>query len=537
MYEELTASAFSASVAAISELRAGYAYAERYYLSDAVYFTAETVNGVVCVKLNSPLITTGDQILGDGTPGGGGSTGATYLWQLDDVNVPSVAGQIIDGQALVWDAATSKWTNRNITQGTVTRVDVGTTQYSPTDGVVSLPAYPTTLPASDVYAWAKASTKPSYALTEITGAADVQAIEALTGTSGLLRKTAANTWELDTNSYADMLKGLQAQIDSVASRDMYAELSATAFFADVAGVGSIIADNIELGGESLKSIPNSYLANHAITINGSSVNLGSSFNTASITAGTAGTSSATSGASFSIPYVTMNKYGIVTGYGVHTHSISQANIFGSSAVGSSALPVYYNGSALTACTKGDLFSALSSSAATNLSATVAGQTRSVTNLYATYDSASENISDKFGIVSAALQSLQRQIDSVASRTEDLSANGYFDVISVGRAIYGDVLITSGDQTLSDERRKNITREIVLTAEQIASCRAVAFDWKDKPGRSFGSIAQDWQKILPESVNDIDDTLYHFYGQSAEVAVINLAREVVELKKIIKRLTN
>lgn len=44
------------------------------------------------------------------------------------------------------------------TQGTVTRVDVGSTQYNPnTDGVVSLPAYPTTLPASDVSAWAKAS--------------------------------------------------------------------------------------------------------------------------------------------------------------------------------------------------------------------------------------------------------------------------------------------------------------------------------------------------------------------------------------------
>lgn len=808
-FDELTATAVTADRAVASEM-----YAERYYLTNGLYFYVDIVDGVACVHLNAPFITDGDQILGDGTPGGGGGTGATYLWQLDDVDVPSVAGQLIDGQALVWDAASSKWTNRNITQGTVTRVDVGSTQYSPTDGVVSLPAYPTTLPASDVYAWAKALTKPSYALTEITGAADVQAIEALTGTSGLLRKTAANTWELDTNSYvtssgvtsitagtglsggtitgtgtiaisstyqdyivhgesaynslttvSSLLQGLQAQIDavasrdmfeelaasafsasvaaiselrvgyayaeryylsdavyftaetvngvvcvklnsplittgdqilgdgtpggggggdisylyeltdvddnlnapasgtilqwysnkwigtaftsiangdlltyasgkwtnvartsvgivtdattsthglmsaadktkldginttyisngqtayenlstvsamlqslqkqvdSVASRDMYEELGATAFYSDVAGIGSLIADNIELGGESLKSIPNSYLANHSISINGSAVNLGGSFSTASITAGTAGTSSATSGASISVPYVTMNAYGIVTAYGTHTHSVSLANLVGSSAVGSASLPVYYNGSALAACTGSSLFSAMSSGASTNLSVTVAGQTRTAT-LYATYDSASENISDKFGIVSGALQSLQKQIDSVASRsdisdfeatteakldyvcdlmrslqsqidsvasrTADVSANGYFDVISVGRAIYGDVLITSGDQTLSDERRKTITREITLTAEQIASCRAVAFDWKDKPGSSFGSIAQDWQKILPESVNDVDDTLYHFYGQSAEVAVINLAREVVELKKIIKRLTS
>lgn len=51
--------------------------------------------------------------------------------------------------------------------GTVTQVKVGSTAYNPSSGVVSLPAYPTTLPASDVYAWAKASTKPSYTASEV----------------------------------------------------------------------------------------------------------------------------------------------------------------------------------------------------------------------------------------------------------------------------------------------------------------------------------------------------------------------------------
>ena len=49
----------------------------------------------------------------------------------------------------------------------VQSINVGSTSYSPSSGVVSLPAYPTTLPASDVYAWAKASTKPSYNLDEV----------------------------------------------------------------------------------------------------------------------------------------------------------------------------------------------------------------------------------------------------------------------------------------------------------------------------------------------------------------------------------
>lgn len=51
--------------------------------------------------------------------------------------------------------------------GTVTQVKVGSTAYNPSSGVVSLPAYPTTLPASDVSSWAKASTKPSYTASEV----------------------------------------------------------------------------------------------------------------------------------------------------------------------------------------------------------------------------------------------------------------------------------------------------------------------------------------------------------------------------------
>ena len=62
--------------------------------------------------------------------------------------------------------------------------------------------FPTSLPASDVPSWAKQPTRPTYKLNEITGTDDLQSIEALTGTSGFLKKTATNNWTLDTNSYA-----------------------------------------------------------------------------------------------------------------------------------------------------------------------------------------------------------------------------------------------------------------------------------------------------------------------------------------------
>lgn len=57
-------------------------------------------------------------------------------------------------------------------RGSVTQVKVGSTAYNPSNGVVSLPAYPTSLPASDVYNWAKQSVKPEYAISEIVGLTD-----------------------------------------------------------------------------------------------------------------------------------------------------------------------------------------------------------------------------------------------------------------------------------------------------------------------------------------------------------------------------
>ena len=50
---------------------------------------------------------------------------------------------------------------------------------------------------------------------------------------------------------------------------------------------------------------------------------GTTFNHAStVTAGTAGTSSATSGSTLAVPYVTVNATGHVTGYGTHTHTVT-----------------------------------------------------------------------------------------------------------------------------------------------------------------------------------------------------------------------
>lgn len=94
------------------------------------------------------------------------------------------------------DAATS-------TQGAkadtaVQTVKIDGVEQTKTSGVVNLPAYPTTLPASDVPSWAKASSKPAYDSTEIkvkagyakpSSAGSVAAGDSLSVALGKIEKT------------------------------------------------------------------------------------------------------------------------------------------------------------------------------------------------------------------------------------------------------------------------------------------------------------------------------------------------------------
>lgn len=120
-----------------------------------------------------------------------------------------------NGQALVYNTSEGKWKNTTLAISSisglqaaldskqasgnyVTSVKVGSTSYAPSSGVVSLPAYPTSLPASDVYAWAKAATKPSYTLDEVADGSNRKLSNYLYGTVNkniIIRATDnSNTW-------------------------------------------------------------------------------------------------------------------------------------------------------------------------------------------------------------------------------------------------------------------------------------------------------------------------------------------------------
>ena len=189
--------------------------------------------GIEGFHVEGHILSDNDQIVGAGTPGsgGGGGGGSNYLYELLDVDstlqTPTVGqllywggsewkGSRIDnvasGQVLAWNG--TKWTNANLSSyislatgtndGTVHLVINGVAQSDVSVANLGALAYKNSLTANDIPSIPKSKISDfptTWALANITGADDLKAIEALTGTSGLLKKTAANTWTLDTNTY------------------------------------------------------------------------------------------------------------------------------------------------------------------------------------------------------------------------------------------------------------------------------------------------------------------------------------------------
>ena len=91
--------------------------------------------------------------------------------------------------------------------------------------------------------------------------------------------------------------------------------------------------------------------------------------------------------------------------------------------------------------------------------------------------------------------------------------------------------------LSDERYKTVIGDVELTVEQIAAAPVIRFTWKDRDDDTLqvGSIAQYWQKVLPESVAEKEDRLSFGYGVAGLVSGVVVARKVMDLEKRLSRL--
>ena len=108
-------------------------------------------------------------------------------------------------------------------------------------------------------------------------------------------------------------------------------------------------------------------------------------------------------------------------------------------------------------------------------------------------------------------------------------------------VVGDIYATGGVTCLSDIRQKNVdTYQWQPALSEIASAPIARYTLKadDAKRMRVGSIAQYWQKVMPETVREgADGILSMDYGTISLVSVIALAREVRQLRAEVTRLKN
>ena len=129
-----------------------------------------------------------------------------------------------------------------------------------------------------------------------------------------------------------------------------------------------------------------------------------------------------------------------------------------------------------------------------------------------------------------------KLSDMCSRQGD----SYWKIKSNGDATFGNMLSNGYVTALSDARYKTIVGDINITVEQIASLPTILYKRNDRHDDTIfaGSIAQEWQKVLPQVVmtsNDYLGTLSIAHGVGASIFVIVTARKVVNLEKRIERL--
>ena len=132
----------------------------------------------------------------------------------------------------------------------------------------------------------------------------------------------------------------------------------------------------------------------------------------------------------------------------------------------------------------------------------------------------------------------RQGSSLTSAiTEYLFGNGQGARTNVTVRAY-NFFADSALSIVSDARKKEVTDDqMVLDIDAIAEAPSVLFRWRDSDDKTehVGTIAQYWQKILPQVVlKDKDGMLSMDYSTAALVATISIARELRKIKEILQR---
>jgi hypothetical protein len=102
---------------------------------------------------------------------------------------------------------------------------------------------------------------------------------------------------------------------------------------------------------------------------------------------------------------------------------------------------------------------------------------------------------------------------------------------------GNLTMAGNVTAYSDERKKKNWRLVTENfVEKLANVKAGVYDRTDEAITQVGVSAQSLQKLLPEAViEDADGFLSVAYGNAAMTSAVELAKELVVLKELVKEL--
>ena len=218
--------------------------------------------------------------------------------------------------------------------------------------------------------------------------------------------------------------------------------------------------------------------------------------------------------------------------------------------------------------KGDLFSAMSSDWTTNLSVTIGGTTRTIPSICADYANRLRYSRTLWGQSFDGSANVSGNMTSVGNITmlsgdhSILTTNGnlilgysnnewvkvmdicsyngsnYWNIHASGDAVFANVLSNGYVTALSDIRYKEVVNRFQLDVETIAKASLIQYKRKDLQDGILrvGGIAQEWQRILPEAVQESKEgRLSMDYGVIAFTSAVSLARSIQDQDKEISDL--
>lgn len=466
----------------------GYVKAKRFYLTSSIYFYTETVSGTVCVRLNAPLITEGDQIVISGTPGGGGGGGVTTLQGLDDTLIPANPSQITDGYALVFDRSDNKWKPGAVSSGggAVTSV-VGQT------GAVTAAQIGTALDSE------------GYDLTDEN-----------------VKQTATS----DSSAFRVLLSGSANNTTLTEGVKKSGNLTYNPSTKALLTGGTVDGLALAAGNEGF-TITGGTLS-RTLTVR-TSYTLGAACEKAV----TDSSSASAIGTGTSLPTERDIYYGLPTINGSHSYT-SSTNIYAPTSAGTSGYWLKSSGSGAPS------WESWSNVTVGKATADGDGNTISSTYLKLSGGTMTGAIRLASGSGNGLKDGSGNDILYYSGTALSLNFSATLNLRASGTAVAtlssAGMLTTSGDQVISsDLALKTNLKDITYGVEAIAGCRAVTFDWKCGGGRSAGSIAQDWKGILPELVHGEEGGMSLAYGQLALVNTIIIARHETEQDREIREL--